>query len=96
MLVDNIGEITVTNEGATVLKGLQVEHPVAAFADALEIVPRSLAENSGMDPDNQKRRKIVNMAADILTTWIMNTPPASSLIKEKVMRRYVEVDEDEG
>lgn len=29
-------------------------------------------------------------------TLIMNTPPASSLIQEKSMRRYVEVDEDES
>ncbi len=27
MLVDNIGEVTVTNDGATILKNLEVEHP---------------------------------------------------------------------
>eukprot|EP01112_Ceratiomyxa_fruticulosa_P014602 TRINITY_DN419_c0_g1_i1.p1 TRINITY_DN419_c0_g1~~TRINITY_DN419_c0_g1_i1.p1 ORF type:complete len:546 (+),score=137.74 TRINITY_DN419_c0_g1_i1:800-2437(+) len=29
MLVDNIGEVTVTNDGATILKLLEVEHPAA-------------------------------------------------------------------
>lgn len=29
LLIDETGEITVTNDGATILKGLEVEHPVA-------------------------------------------------------------------
>jgi T-complex protein 1 subunit alpha len=29
MLVDNIGDVTVTNDGATILKQLEVEHPAA-------------------------------------------------------------------
>ncbi|XP_049848233.1 uncharacterized protein LOC126313323 [Schistocerca gregaria] len=29
MLVDQIGDVTVTNDGATILKGLEVEHPAA-------------------------------------------------------------------
>lgn len=29
MLVDDIGEVTVTNDGATILKLLEVEHPAA-------------------------------------------------------------------
>merc|ERR1719378_348844 len=29
MLVDDIGEITITNDGATILKQLEVEHPAA-------------------------------------------------------------------
>jgi len=29
MLVDELGEITVTNDGATILKQLEVEHPAA-------------------------------------------------------------------
>ncbi len=27
MLVDDIGEVTVTNDGATILKQIEVEHP---------------------------------------------------------------------
>merc|ERR1719156_11030 len=29
MLVDDIGEVTITNDGATILKQLEVEHPAA-------------------------------------------------------------------
>ena len=29
MLVDDVGDITVTNDGATILKLLEVEHPAA-------------------------------------------------------------------
>ena len=29
MLVDDVGDVTVTNDGATILKLLEVEHPAA-------------------------------------------------------------------
>ena len=29
MLVDDVGDVTVTNDGATILKNLEVEHPAA-------------------------------------------------------------------
>jgi len=29
MLVDDIGDVTITNDGATILKQLEVEHPAA-------------------------------------------------------------------
>ena len=29
MLVDDIGDVTITNNGATILKQLEVEHPAA-------------------------------------------------------------------
>ena len=29
MLVDELGDMTVTNDGATILKNLEVEHPAA-------------------------------------------------------------------
>lgn len=29
MLVDDIGDITITNDGATILKQMDVEHPAA-------------------------------------------------------------------
>ncbi|KAK9939043.1 hypothetical protein M0R45_015752 [Rubus argutus] len=32
MLVDNIGDVTITNNGATILKMLEVEHPAAKWA----------------------------------------------------------------
>lgn len=40
LLVDDIGEATITNDGATILKMLEVEHPAAHFSllDLLSIV----------------------------------------------------------
>lgn len=29
MLVDDIGDVTITNDGATILRQLEVEHPAA-------------------------------------------------------------------
>ena len=29
MLVDDVGDVTVTNDGATILQNLEVEHPAA-------------------------------------------------------------------
>jgi T-complex protein 1 subunit alpha len=29
MLVDEIGDVTITNDGATILRQLEVEHPAA-------------------------------------------------------------------
>ena len=33
MLVDDIGDVTITNDGATILKLLEVEHPAAKVRD---------------------------------------------------------------
>jgi hypothetical protein len=41
MLVDDIGDVTITNDGATILKLLEVEHPAArvrAAAAALRLL----------------------------------------------------------
>ena len=37
MLVDDIGDVTVTNDGATILKMLEVEHPAAKVVQLLII-----------------------------------------------------------
>jgi len=31
MLVDDIGDVTIINDGATILKLLEVDHPAASF-----------------------------------------------------------------
>lgn len=33
MLVDDIGDVTITNDGATILRMLEVEHPAAKVKD---------------------------------------------------------------
>ena len=44
MLVDDVGDVTVTNDGATILKLLEVEHPAAKVSQKLDLkyatVPR--------------------------------------------------------
>lgn len=35
MLVDDIGDVTITNDGATILKLLEVEHPAAKVCGTL-------------------------------------------------------------
>lgn len=32
MMVDDIGDVTITNDGATILRLLEVEHPAAKYA----------------------------------------------------------------
>lgn len=39
MLVDDIGDVTITNDGATILKMLEVEHPAAKVGKMLPISP---------------------------------------------------------
>jgi len=34
MLVDDIGDVTITNDGATILKMLEVEHPAAKVSQS--------------------------------------------------------------
>lgn len=34
MLVDDIGDVTVTNDGATILRLLEVEHPAAKYVES--------------------------------------------------------------
>ena len=37
MLVDDIGDVTVTNDGAMILKMLEVEHPAAKVISVSEV-----------------------------------------------------------
>ena len=38
MLVDDIGDVTITNDGATILKLLEVEHPAAKVKPLQSII----------------------------------------------------------
>ena len=37
MLVDEIGDVTITNDGATILKQLEVEHPAAKVGTPIPV-----------------------------------------------------------
>ena len=43
MLVDDIGDVTITNDGATILRMLEVEHPAAKV-----IIPGRQAGRAGL------------------------------------------------
>jgi hypothetical protein len=43
MLVDDIGDVTITNDGATILKLLEVEHPAAKVRSPPDLLPGGTA-----------------------------------------------------
>ncbi len=53
MLVDSIGDVTITNDGATILKMLQIDHPAAK-------VLVELADLQDQEVRNQLYRKYLN------------------------------------
>lgn len=47
MLVDDIGDVTITNDGATILKMLEVEHPAAkVFVELAELQDREVGDGT--------------------------------------------------
>jgi len=69
MLVDDIGEITVTNDGATILKQLEIEHPAANV-----LVESSFAQDEAVGDGTTS---VVIFAAELLTK-------ANDLIKNNI------------
>lgn len=58
MLVDDIGDVTVTNDGATILKMLEVEHPAAkVLVELAELQDREVGDGT---------TSVVIMAAELL------------------------------
>lgn len=51
MLVDDIGDVTITNDGATILKLLEVEHPAAKVGRNIFRTTLYLRTDSGGKPD---------------------------------------------
>jgi hypothetical protein len=81
MLVDDIGDVTITNDGATILKLLEVEHPAAKVRDRdRKNVPRTFGNERGVGffsslfPEFLARRPNARAAAD-------REPPSPSLRK---------------
>ena len=54
MLVDSIGDVTITNDGATILKMLQVDHPAAKVL--VELADLQDQEVSSLAPPEPTRR----------------------------------------
>lgn len=47
MLVDDIGDVTITNDGATILKMLEVEHPAAKVKESLQLCQSVMSSGLG-------------------------------------------------
>lgn len=69
MLVDEIGDVTITNDGATILKQLEIEHPAAkVIVELSQLQDREVGDGT---------TSVVIVAAELLRR-------ANELIKIKV------------
>jgi len=69
MLVDDIGDVTITNDGATILKQLEVTHPAAkVLVELSQIQDREVGDGT---------TSVVILAAELLKR-------ANELVKNKV------------
>ncbi len=69
MLVDDIGDVTITNDGATILKLLEVEHPAAkVLVDLAELQDQEVGDGT---------TSVVIIAAELLKN-------ADLLVKQKI------------
>ena len=69
MLVDDIGDVTITNDGATILKLLEVEHPAAKIlVELAELQDREVGDGT---------TSVVVLAAELLRR-------ANDLVRQKI------------
>ncbi|XP_034590484.1 T-complex protein 1 subunit alpha-like [Setaria viridis] len=69
MLVDDIGDVTITNDGATILKMLEVEHPAAkVLVELAELQDREVGDGT---------TSVVIIAAELLKR-------GNDLVKNKI------------
>jgi len=69
MLVDEIGDVTITNDGATILKQLEVQHPAAkVLVELSQIQDREVGDGT---------TSVVIFAAELLKR-------ANDLVKNKI------------
>merc|ERR1719199_2256622 len=69
MLVDEIGDVTITNDGATILKQLDVEHPAAkVLVELADLQDQEIGDGT---------TSVVIIAAELLKR-------ANQLVKEKI------------
>ncbi|KAK2531432.1 hypothetical protein Q9233_005684 [Columba guinea] len=69
MLVDDIGDVTITNDGATILKLLEVEHPAAkVLCELADLQDKEVGDGT---------TSVVIIAAELLKN-------ADELVKQKI------------
>lgn len=72
MLVDDIGDVIVTNDGATILKQLEVEHPAArVLVDLADLQDKEVGDGT---------TSVVILAAELLKVLCCVPPPARVII----------------
>ncbi|CAL5331367.1 unnamed protein product [Camellia sinensis] len=88
MLVDNIGDVTITNGGATVLKMLDVEHPAAkVLVELAELQDREVGDGT---------TSVVIIAAELLkraNDLVRNKIHPTSIISLAMREAYKYVDD---
>ncbi|KAG7274880.1 hypothetical protein CRUP_014665 [Coryphaenoides rupestris] len=81
MLVDDIGDVTITNDGATILKLLEVEHPAAkVLCELAELQDKEVGDGTTSVVSNHSsclKTPEVIMAAELLKS-------ADELVKQKI------------
>lgn len=72
MLVDNIGDVTITNDGATILKQLEVEHPAAkVLVELAELQDAEVGDGT---------TSVVILAAELLKVRCPRSAPAFRVV----------------
>lgn len=75
--MDEIGEVTVTNDGATILKELEVEHPAArTLVELAERQDREVGDGT---------TSVVILAAELLKVWPTVRFLSPSLVRPTVV-----------
>ena len=82
MLVDDIGDVTITNDGATILKLLEVEHPAAkVLAELAQIQDREVGDGT---------TTVVILASELLkrgNQLIQNKIHPTSLDSDRLLKK---------
>lgn len=59
MLVDELGDMTVTNDGATILKNLEVEHPAAKVLVELSNLQDQSVEQTNTNNESKVNNELI-------------------------------------
>lgn len=64
MLVDDIGDVTITNDGATILKNLEVKHPAAkVLVELAQMQDKEIGDGT---------TSVVIIAAELLKVYLIS------------------------
>jgi T-complex protein 1 subunit alpha len=105
MLVDDIGDVTITNDGATILKLLEVEHPAAkVLVELAQIQDREVGDGTTsvviLAAELLKRGNKLIVDKNIHPTTVISgfrnaSKEAIKFIKEKMIIKMDDINEDQ-